>query len=57
MKIKANCSHPLRNVAGRLTPVTRWGIHDNGVLCWLQTTFSDYKIKRISINCLAVQSH
>jgi len=28
--MKANCSHPLRNVAGRLTPVTRWGVSDNG---------------------------
>ena len=25
LKIEANFSHPLRNVAGRLTPVTRWG--------------------------------
>ena len=26
LKIEANFSHPLRNVAGRLTPVTRWGV-------------------------------
>ena len=26
LKIGANFSHPLRNVAGRLTPVTRWGV-------------------------------
>ena len=26
VKIEANFSHPLRNVAGRLTSVTRWGV-------------------------------
>ena len=26
LKIGANFSHPLRDVAGRLTPVTRWEI-------------------------------
>jgi len=26
LKIEANYSHPLRNVADRLTPVTRWGV-------------------------------
>jgi len=48
-KLKPTISYPLRSIAGRLMPLTRWGVYDRRILCWLLMTMSKHIIKKWSL--------